>query len=413
MHRSMSMSMSTSMSMSMSMSMMRVRRWILLAAPLAAWAAGCTVEQPPSHGECTVNAALSCNGILAGNPDAGVQLGLVGYSCTGAARPDETSHYTAGIPYGMICADQGRAADGTFGFCCTPPDDPVTCALDVTSILAITGDKNTNRTCPQPGTVRFECYGADRPEALNPAVTCGNGVRDGQLVDYCCAGAGRPPGCTEAKGACTQNATTGAIGTGGIASGLTGWVCPPDPTSGMPTLPRGEDFGMSESRADYYYFVCAVPGPPASDNSSTYCCFTPSPLLPGGSCVTATKVQTQIPDCTQGRFGFACYGRETPEDDYVQINCTEPPIEGKDDQGMDAKVYCCDYRKTNGISCASADQCQSHNCAEGFCCALASCPSCYSCGVSRVEGTCRLVPSGGADPTGMCANGCNGSGGCL
>jgi len=394
----------------MDLSMTRGRRSILLAAPLAAWAvAGCKVEEPASHGECMPNTALSCDSaILAGNPDAGAALGLVGYSCTGVARPDESGTYIAGIPSGMICADQGTNADGTANFCCTPPDAPVPCALDPQSVLAISNDPS--RLCPDKGT-RFECYGTDRPEALNPDITCGNGVRVGSLVDYCCAAAGRPQGCTEQKGACNQDPTTGAIGMipgGGIASGLVGWNCTDTP------LPRGEDFGMSESRADYYYFVCAVPPPPnMSNNSTNFCCFTPSPVLPGGSCVTATKVQAQIPDCTPGRFGFACYGRDTPEDDYAQIHCTEAPISGVDDNGVAANVYCCDYRKPNGISCQGGDECQSHNCTENFCCALSSCPKCYTCGLSRVEGNCRLVAPGGADPTGECANGCDGMGNCL
>src|SRR5262249_48530236 len=70
--------------------------WILLAA--ASGLAGCAVDQaPPSHGECTMNAAVTCDTILAGNPDAGVSSGLVGYSCTGVARPDENGRYLAGI----------------------------------------------------------------------------------------------------------------------------------------------------------------------------------------------------------------------------------------------------------------------------------------------------------------------------
>jgi hypothetical protein len=356
---------------------------------------GCSVEGPASNGDCSMNAALSCDSaILAGNADAGVSLGLVGYSCTGSARPDQDPKFVAGIPQGMICADQGQAADGTYGFCCTPPDAPVSCAFDPTSTLSAQQDPNGKYACPEPGSYRFQCYGSDRPEALNPDLTCGNGVRDGNLVNYCCAAAGRPVGCTEAKG-------------GACTGGLVGWRCPPD------TLPRGEDFGMSESRADYYYFVCAVPGPPATDNFSTYCCFTPSPLLPGGSCVTSTKIQGQISDCGMGRFGFACYGRDTPEDDYEQIHCTEAPIDGVDDHGTAAKLYCCDYRKPNGIACSIGDECQSHDCTEGYCCALSSCQSCYSCAVPGVPGTCRLVPAGMPDPTGTCANGCDGTGGCM
>ena len=385
----------------MSMPMMPGRRSILLALPLAAWAvAGCKIDQPASHGECTVNTALSCDtAVLAGNPDAGVSLGLVGYACTGVARPDEGATYVSGIPYGMICSDQGVNADGTANFCCTPPDAPVPCALDTQSIFAISMDHA--QECPEQGSYRYECYGSDRPEALNPDLTCGNGIRNGQLVDYCCAGAKRPPGCMESKG-------------GTCPGGLVGWYCPGS------TLPRGEDFGMSESRADYYYFVCGVPGDPVPDSSggtsTTFCCFTPAPVLPGGSCVTMANtkhIQDQVPDCVQGRFAFACYGRDNPEDDYAQIHCTEAPVVGTDDHGVSANIYCCDYRKATGVACTTADECQTHLCTEGYCCALASCPSCYSCGIGGVQGTCRLVPNGMPDPTGTCANGCDGTGNCL
>jgi len=374
--------------------------WILLAA---AWAgvAGCTIAAPPSHGECTPNTTLSCDtAILAGNADAGVALGLVGYSCTGVARPDEGAKYISGIPYGMVCSDQGVNADGTANFCCTAPDAPVSCALDPTSITAISNDPAS--ACPETGSYRFDCYGSDRPEALNPDLTCGNGIRYGNLVQYCCAGAKRPNNCDEAKG-------------GVCTGGLVGWHC------GGSNRPRGEDFGMSESRADYYYFVCAVPPSPVTDSngemSTTFCCFTPSPVLPGGSCVTmanATQIKMYAPDCSQGRFAFACYGRDTPEDDYVQIHCTESPnVNGRDDNGVAATVYCCDYREPTGSACTTTDECQTHFCTEGYCCALETCPSCYTCALGGVQGTCRLVPPGMPDPTGTCANGCDGTGNCL
>jgi len=381
--------------------MMRRHRSLLLLAPLAAWAglAGCKIDEPPSFGECTVDMALNCDGAgLAGSVDAGVPLGLVGFSCTGAMRPDlQYAKYIAGIPHGMICADQVPGPDGAARYCCTPPDKPTTCAIDATSIQAISN--NPTRTCSEPGNVRFQCYGTDRPEALNPALTCGNGVREDNLIDFCCAGAGRPNGCTEAKGFCVDSMNR--------ANGLVGWHCPGG------TRPRGEDFGANESRADYFYFVCGVPTP-AGDGSDSFCCFTPSPLLPGGSCVTMAKldkIQAELPTCTTNRFAFACYGRETPEDDYLPIHCEEAAVQGTDDYGYPATLYCCDYRKPNGGSCTKGDECLSGDCTEGYCCALATCPSCYSCAISGVPGTCRLVPPGGTDPTGQCAA-CNGTGGC-
>ena len=163
------------------------------------------------------------------------------------------------------------------------------------------------------------------PRRPNPAITCGNGVREDNLIDYCCAAQPRPPGCTESKGMCMP--------------GLTGWNC----MTG--DVPRGEDFGANESRSDNYYFVCSVPIPAPNPAISTYCCFTPSPLLPGGACVPDPAIQGQIPSCTPGRFGFACYGRERPEADYLPIVCADDPIDGTspDYPGVTAKLYCCDF----------------------------------------------------------------------
>jgi hypothetical protein len=82
-------------------------------------------------------------------------------------------------------------------------------------------------------------------------------------------------------------------------------------------------------------------------------------------------------------------------------------------------------RNGAGTACAANDQCQSpFFCTNGFCCGSSLCPSCQSCGVAGLQGTCTNVLAGGADPTGTCTglaqpatscgnNGlCNGAGGC-
>ena len=268
---------------------------------------GC-VELPARLGTCRTSSALSCNTVLAGNAAAGVDLGLVGYSCTEGARPDDNATYVDGIPYGQICAAQSSHGD----YCCTPESDPANCAYNPIAI------------CPEG--YGYQCWGANRPEVNNPGLTCGNGVREGKYIDYCCQAAPRPTGCTQAKGAYD------------CSGGLVGWVCP----EGF--RPRGEDFGANESRADYYYFVCGVPTPAPNPAFKTYCCFSPSPVLPGGSCVYSPGAAKNIPNCSAGRFAFGCYGRDTPDQDYFpRIKCSEPPVDGVSDEGYPAKMYCCDY----------------------------------------------------------------------
>ena len=101
--------------------------------------AGCTTPFQPS-GSCEQNAALSCSGILAGDPDAGVDPGLVGYSCNGDLRPDLIAKYNQGVPQGQICADMTPApADGgappeTRDYCCTPEAEPTRCAYNPVAI---------------------------------------------------------------------------------------------------------------------------------------------------------------------------------------------------------------------------------------------------------------------------------------
>jgi hypothetical protein len=264
---------------------------------------------------CVVNATMPCDTVLAGDKDAGVELGLVGYSCTGGDRPDQFAKYIHGIPFGQICADQGTEGD----YCCTPESDLANCAYNPTALCP---DDNGAAAGTATG---YQCWGPNRPEVNNPSVTCGNGIREGNWVNYCCHSQPRPVGCTQAKGAF------------GCTGGLIGWVCP----EGF--RPRGEDFGANESRADYYYFVCGVPTPAPNPLYSTYCCFTPSPVLPGGSCVYNPGITSTIPSCGAGKFGFACYGRDTPDQNYLPIRCKEPPVDGLSDDKYPAKLYCCDY----------------------------------------------------------------------
>lgn len=286
---------------------------------------GCNTATSTVNGSCQSSSALGCDTVLAGNPDAGVPLDLVAYSCTESARPDLNASFIDGVPQGQVCADEGTLSDGTLGYCCTRPESPTNCAYDPV----------TTATCPEG--YGYHCRGANRPEVYNPLLTCGNGVRDDTFINFCCHAQPRPTGCTESKGACTGPALVG----------LTGWVCP------QGYRPRGEDYGANESRSDYYYFVCGVPTPAPNGRDNLYCCLIPKPVPPGSSCVYSPDAASKLdpvtgmpilPNCGSNRFAFACYGRDTPDQDYYpRINCTDPPVSGKSDQGYDATLYCCDY----------------------------------------------------------------------
>ena len=314
---------------------MRAHATAVLFGSLLAWGglAGCSklhsdLQQIP--GECQKSSTLSCgaSAVLAGDKDAGVsdeEIGLVGYHCSGPLRPDDNFKMVHGIPFGQICADMtpvppdGEPAPTERDYCCSSESDLANCVF------------NRNRTEDCPEGYAYMCYGPNRPEVNNPAVTCGNGLREGEYIHYCCHHQPRPTGCVQAKGA------TSCMG------GLIGWVCPTTPVE---FRPRGEDFGANESRADYYYFVCGVPTLAPNGRDNVYCCFSPSPVLPGGSCVYSPGSANANAGvaCAPGRFAFACYGRDTPDQDFFpRIKCMEPPVSGLSDSGYAAKLYCCDY----------------------------------------------------------------------
>src|SRR6185295_19584540 len=126
-------------------------------------------------GLCAVEAdsEARCGATVAAGATS-ASLGLVAYACTGAARPDEAPTYVENVPRGLVCADRALPGDGDgHGYCCTT--GTTSCAFDPAS------------DCEDP-TFGFRCRGANRPESLNPALSCGNGVREGDLVNYCCSG---------------------------------------------------------------------------------------------------------------------------------------------------------------------------------------------------------------------------------
>jgi hypothetical protein len=279
-------------------------------ALLALFAPGCSTPAVAPDGACARDPAVDvdCTGGVDGGTAAA--LGLVGYSCTGTSRPDESPGYSGGVPQGLICANQSATPDGgaAQAYCCTAA--VTTCALDPVG------------SCDDPGTYAYQCRGANRPESFNPALRCGQGVYEGDLIDYCCTGT--PPAATP----CQQ---TDALA---CAADLIGFRC-----SGL-SLPKGEDLGANKSRADVYYLLCPIPTPSAQAGLSNYCCFTPALPPPGASCVQ----DVTVPGCQPGRFGVACYGRDTPADDYPPLSCPDPGVPGVSFQGYPATLYCCDLQ---------------------------------------------------------------------
>jgi hypothetical protein len=283
---------------------------LLLAGPTVA----CTTHQTESNGTCLPDPAVSCsvNGFSAES------IHLAGYSCTGSARPDENSTYIDGVPQGMVCADEGVVSvagidggvarnDGKSGYCCT--NFTTQCSLNPAAIC-------------DPGNYGYQCLGANRPEAVNPAISCNQGIREANLINYCCSGTQRATNCTQSD----------AIG---CVSGMTGWTCP------VGSQPTAQDMGANKSRADSFYLLCPVPTIAANPKYQTFCCFIPGLNPVGGTCLQ--NMTTTL--CAPGRFGIACYGPDTPEQNFQRLSCPEPGAPGLSEQGYPSTIYCCDYTR--------------------------------------------------------------------
>ncbi|HLK40089.1 MAG TPA: hypothetical protein VKU41_25205 [Polyangiaceae bacterium] len=272
----------------------------------------------PGIGVLVLAAAVgpSCNGERESMPTAcaaaGADLtcapGFAGYECAGAARPDQDGDFVDGVPRGLVCTDRGPVGpSGREGYCCT--SSPTPCAYDPVAI------------CAAP-TYGYRCRGSDRPEAFDPTLFCGEGLVVDGLIDYCCGPTPRSYGCSQVSGhACPTS--------------LVGWTC--HDTS----LPSEEELGANQSRADFNLLVCSVPtlSPASAGTVRQYCCFTPTSLPAGGSCLA----DTTVPGCPPDSFGFACTGVDTPDEDYPEIRCSAGS-RGTNPQGYAATLYCCLYQ---------------------------------------------------------------------
>ena len=284
----------------------RTVRWVVTFTTPLLFVGGCFPDSAELDGSCELvpNTVLDCR-VESYEPGSLVQAGLVGYKCTGSARPDLERSYDDGVPSGLLCADKPALPSGERTYCCT--EAPVTCAYDPTM------------EC-EPNHDGYECFGNNRPESLNPSLLCSNGTSERGLYHYCCTGQPVPSPCKE-------NTTVEC------SNRLLGFMCEGD------TRPKGEDYGPNRSRADYFYPLCSVALPQPNPALFGYCCYMPLRIPVGGTCVQ----HPSVPGCGPGRFGFSCYGPDDPEENYPPMKCPDAPIEGISAEGYAARLYCCDF----------------------------------------------------------------------
>lgn len=260
---------------------------------------------------CTGNASTPGGSCVVSSPTPQcADAGLVDYTCNGTARPDEEqSKSIDNVPQGIICTDEGALQnDGGEAFCCS--GTTTSCAFD-----PVAG-------CAAP-TYGYQCLGGyDRPEAFDPNLFCGEGLAQGNFIVYCCGAQPLSHGCQQATSATCPRT-------------LVPWTCTDQ------SLPSEAELGSNQSRADFNLLVCDVPTvvQGATVTTTNYCCFTPTSVPPGASCL----FDIGVPGCAQGSFGFACTGPDTPAEDYPSITCADGGTPGVSAQGYAASLYCCQY----------------------------------------------------------------------
>jgi hypothetical protein len=266
----------------------------------------CFPESTEVDGSCEIvpNTVLDCR-VEGYEEMVLVRAGLVAYKCTGSARPDLDRSFDDGVPSGLLCADKPDLPTGERAYCCT--EKPVTCAYD------------PSMEC-EPDHTGYECFGNNRPESLNPSLLCSNGTSENDLYHFCCSGQPKPSPCDE-------------DGLVECSNRLIAFSC----TDGV--RPKGEDYGANRSRADNFWPICSVALPQINPRYLGYCCYMAPRVPVGGSCIQ----HPFVPGCEPGRFGFACYGPDGPEDNFPPIECPDPGFPGISAEGYAATLYCCDF----------------------------------------------------------------------
>jgi hypothetical protein len=287
--------------------MKRVARLaISFAIPLLVGVSACWPEHVGVDGSCELAPMSDVDCSVEGYNDARTDVGLVGYACSGPMRPDLDSTVSEGVPLGLLCADKGPLeGSGKESYCCT--DSTVSCAFDPAA------------ECEE-GSDGYQCFGNNRPESLNPSLLCSNGTHERGLYHYCCRGRPKPSPCKESM----------AVGCG---DRLLGFLCEDE------GLPRGADYGANRSRADSYYPMCSIGRTAPNPALKSYCCYMHLRKPVGGTCITHPYME----GCAPGRFGIACYGPDTPEENFPPMKCPEPGVRGRSAEGYESTNYCCDF----------------------------------------------------------------------
>ncbi|HXJ23164.1 MAG TPA: hypothetical protein VMT03_23300 [Polyangia bacterium] len=316
-----------------------------------------------------------------------------------------------------VCKDQGIPSCGQTGLC----DGLGGCALyafgTACTTPSCTGNLlNTAGTCDGLGSCRppgllscapFQCQSGACTSFCDVDADCDTGIgcvnhtcgpkQDGQLCksadecksNQCVDGVCCDSACT---GACRSCALPGSIGKctmAPVGSGDPRATCKDAGAAGCST--NGKCDGAGSCQLYTRGTTCA----PESCSSNVY---TPMSTCDGaGHCATPDALPCSPYTCN----GSTCFNACTVDTQCVTPNrCTASSC----------------GPANNGATCATNAACKSNICAQGYCCDKACGGPCQSCALTGTLGICTNVPTGSADPSGMCkdqgATGCGTNGKC-
>jgi hypothetical protein len=190
---------------------------------------------------------------------------------------------------------------------------------------------------------------------------------DGVCCDTACTGACRSCSLPSTPGKCTSIAA-GNVDPRGVCQDMTAAACSTngkcDGAGGCQKYKMGTICAPETCVLNIYT--------PASTCSST------------GQCVAPDSLPCSPYLCNVTSCFNACTNTTN--------NCLPPNVCNGNSCGL----------KNNGASCSAGTECASTFCAQGVCCDKACSGACQSCALTGTLGACTNVPTGAADPAGLC-----------
>lgn len=402
--------------------------------------ANCTMPNVCAAGSCgKAPLGASCSSPAECQSGSCAQGVCCASACTGACKSCALAGSlgvcanlpTDAVDSAGICIDQGPVSCGTNGRCqsgsCqkysqgTSCKDPTCAALSTTFTAASTCDGAGTCGTPAPSScVPYRCgVGACKnacaidADCAPPAV-CANGSCGLKSLGKICADGGECASSFCAQGVCCDAACTEACRSCALSASL--GTCTnvlagaPDPQATCTdegAASCGKD-GVCDGRGACRLYVggtqCAAPSCAAGSSTLTL-----AKTCDGSGSCQSVGSQSCAP--------YACNSTSTCKSTCMgDTDCVAPDI-------CDLKTSACGNHRRLGQTCTSAADCLTGDfCTQGVCCDMSVCPTCQSCVVTGLVGTCSNVAAGDADPTSSCTdkgaalcgtNGrCDGSGAC-